>query len=275
MSLQTAHPYTLLLFVAGTSFFLGLVDDVRHLAPPAKLAGQVLICAVFMGGAGPGPFRSPTIDGAIGAFWIVGLMNAFNFLDNMDGILSGVSLAVIAGFAAVAWAAGGTEIVGWLLPLAGALAGFLVFNFPPAKIFLGDAGSLLLGGALAAAGWSLASFASQASRGVAVGGVAPVWFALPLAVVYPIFDMTFVTITRLKRGQSPWVGGRDHTTHRLATWLGEGKKAALAVYGLALVGGLAAWVVAGPGHSSALIVFGGTVVIFALLGIRLARVPVS
>ncbi len=295
LTLETAHPFTILLFVTTTAFFLGLVDDWRHLAPPAKLAGQVLIASIFMAAAGPGPFASPGADGAVGVLWVVGLMNAFNFLDNMDGMLTGVSLASIAGLMLIALATGGLDTAAWLFPLAGALAGYLVFNFPPARIFLGDAGSLMLGAGLAAAGWGVAShpFAGAVLSGSAAGTAADLagastgasgqpgagvaaWIALPLAMAYPIFDITFVTLTRLKRGQSPWVGGRDHTTHRIATALGRGKRAAaLAVYGLALTGSLGAWVVAGSEPGVGLAVVAGMGVLFAALGAGLARVRVG
>lgn len=288
----------LLLLVGLGSFLVGMADDWRRLSPPAKLTGQVVICTLFLMAAGPGPFPSAGWNGVIGFLWIVGFMNAFNFLDNMDGVLSGVSLisvmtlaglalaqahgwggpvdaagrgAVAAGPGIVKGGAGAAAAVpgaralaGWLLVLAGALAGFLVFNLPPARIFLGDAGSLLLGGLLSAGAWVFASGSGRLSD----------WLALPLILAYPLFDITFVTLTRLARRQAPWIGGRDHTTHRLATWLGGGGRALVVVCILAILSAAAGALVVFIPLRAGLALAGLFILAYGVLAARLCRIAV-
>jgi UDP-GlcNAc:undecaprenyl-phosphate GlcNAc-1-phosphate transferase len=257
------HGRVILLLVGAASLVLGLADDWRHLSPPLKFAGQVGITTLFLAVAGPGPTGSAAFDGVIGLFWIVGFMNAFNFLDNMDGVLAGVSFVAVLGLVGMSLAHGVTGSA-WLLVLAGALFGFLLFNAPPARIFLGDAGSLFLGGIVSAAAWM---FASEVSTPGA-------WFALPLILAYPLFDILFVTVTRLKRGQRPWIGGRDHTTHRLNTLLGGPRKALLVVYGLSVVGSLGAFAAAFSPGLLPLLPWWLIGLLFVGLGLRLTQVPV-
>ena len=97
---------------------------------------------------------------------------------------------------------------------------------------------------------------------------------LPLLVAWPIFDMTFVTVTRLKRGQPPWVGGRDHTTHRLATWLGGTTRAFVAVLALSSLAMAAGLLAARGGTTVAAVTLGGAILLVTVLGLALARVPV-
>jgi UDP-GlcNAc:undecaprenyl-phosphate/decaprenyl-phosphate GlcNAc-1-phosphate transferase len=254
----------LALLVGAASLLLGLADDWRPLSPPVKFAGQVAIAVVFVALAGPGPTSFPPLDTFLGLFWMVGCMNAFNFLDNMDGVLSGVAFVGALGMAGLA-ALHGVTGMGWLVVLAGALLGFLVYNAPPARIFLGDTGSLLLGGLLAAGGWLFASDTGELTA----------WAALPLVLSYPLFDIFFVTSTRLRRGQAPWIGGRDHTTHRLNTWLGGPWRVLLVVYGLSFLGSLAA---IGAGFSNDLLLllpYWWIALVYFGLGLRLSMVKVS
>ena len=253
----------ILLLVASASLLLGLADDWRRLSPPVKFAGQVAIATLFLGVGGAGPTHSSLWDGILGLLWIVGFMNAFNFLDNMDGVLAGVSFIAVLGLGGLTIAHGVTGI-GWLLVLGGALLGFLVFNAPPARIFLGDAGSLFLGGILSAAAWMFASEAGNLGD----------WLALPLVLAYPLFDIIFVTVTRLKRRQAPWIGGRDHTTHRLATWLGGPRRALLAIYALSFLGSLGALLSSFSPGLLWLLPYWCLGLVFAGLGLKLATIPV-
>ena len=254
----------LVLLVGAASLLLGLADDWRTLSPRVKLAGQVVIALVFIALAGPGPTWIRPLDMILGLLWMVGCMNAFNFLDNMDGVLSGVAFVGTVGLAGLA-VLHGVPGMGWLVVLSGALIGFLVYNAPPARIFLGDTGSLMLGGMLAAGGWLFASDTGEVTA----------WAALPLILSYPLFDICFVTGTRLKRGQPPWIGGRDHTTHRLNTWLGGPWRVLLVVYGLSFLGSLAA---IGAGFSNDLLLllpYWWMALVYLGLGIRLSLVKVS
>jgi UDP-GlcNAc:undecaprenyl-phosphate GlcNAc-1-phosphate transferase len=262
--LENAPPGTLLFFVALAAFLLGLVDDWRPLSPPAKLAAQVAISSIFLGAGGIGPFHAPILDGVVGLVWIVGLMNGANFLDNMDGALAGASLAAGLGLAAVAAGGGAPDLVGPAVTLSAAAAGFLLWNRPPARIFLGDAGSLMIGGFLAAASWMIAARIDSPSA----------WIALPLAIVYPVFDLCFVTVTRIARRQPPWIGGRDHTTHRMATWFGSRERSLGALLVIAGAGAALAGVVVRASTGTALAIAGGVALALFLLALRLARVPV-
>ncbi|TPW09584.1 MAG: tagO, partial [bacterium] len=274
-TLLNAPPASILFFLAFGAFLLGLLDDWRNLSPPAKMAGQVVIAATFLTVGGVGPFSRPAFDGVLGLVWVIGLMNACNFLDNMDGALAGSALPAAGGLALLS---GDPELRSVALILAGAIGGFLFWNRPTASIFLGDAGSLLIGAALAMTGWMIAARAASTTAvmlpsATSIFPAAP-WLVLPLILAWPIFDMTFVTVTRLARGQSPMVGGRDHTTHRLASWIGGGTRAFLFVVGASIltatIGVILATRSAGLAASGLLLVTTG----FLALGIRLGRVPV-
>jgi UDP-GlcNAc:undecaprenyl-phosphate GlcNAc-1-phosphate transferase len=191
---------------SGLILILGLVDDKLGLSPFRKLVGQVAAALVFLS------FYDPSVTGfgfPLGffllLFWLVGLVNALNFLDNMDGLCSGLSLIASLAFAVLAFIEQQTLLLVLSLSLAGSYLAFLKYNLSPAKIFLGDAGSLLSGFALAALGLA---FVSEARTQYAV--IVPI-----LILSYPIFDISFVTLTRLKQGKKFYQGGLDHSSHRL------------------------------------------------------------
>lgn len=255
----------LLTLIAAGAFVLGLIDDLKRLAPPVKLSGQVVLAMFLLAGGGNGPLPLVEANSLLGLLWVAGLMNACNFLDNMDGVLTVTAFVAALGLAALGAAHGGGAATLWLPALAGALLGFLVYNRPPAGIFMGDAGSLLIGVALAGGAWATAA----ATRDLRV------WLALPLILVYPLFDITFVTITRIGRGQPPWVGGRDHTNHRLLTRLGGPVRTLAVVAGLQLAGTLAGLAVAGTTTTAAFITLGVFIGAFSGLGLWLARTPVG
>ena len=228
--------------LAGSAmlFFLGLYDDFYQISPPAKLLGQILAASavIFLGYTTN--FFTPRIANNLIAqvpnillsfVWLVGITNAINLLDNMDGLAGGISL-ITAGFLGYFfWRAGNTPLLLVSLSLAGGILGFLFFNFPPAKIFMGDSGSLFIGFTLA-----LLAIARQpqASNVFAVMGVPTLLFLLP------ILDTTLVTFTRLLRGQSPAQGGRDHTSHRLIAFGLSERQAVLVLYAMAVVSGVLA-----------------------------------
>jgi len=259
LGLANAPTVTLLFLLATFAFLLGLVDDWRTLSPPAKLAGQVALAVVFLSAAGSGPFASPILDGVLGILWITGLMNACNFLDNMDGALGGAALPAALGLALLSTRPDTADLAGIL---AASIAGFLFWNRPVARIFLGDSGSLLIGGALAMSGWTVAAQA----------GTLAAWLALPVIVAWPVFDMTFVTVTRLRRGQSPWIGGRDHTTHRLATRLGSGTRAFLVVLGVSALAAALGVAAGRAGTMPAAVLLIGSIAAFGAFGFALSRV---
>ncbi len=193
-------------------------------------------------------------------------MNAFNLLDNMDGILGGIGSLIGLFMGVLALKLGRPDMAALALAAGGASLGFLCFNFPPATIFLGDAGAFFIGFLLAAVGWQLAgvqflTFGSPAA-------------AIVLVLAYPIFDVTFVTVTRIIERRPVYVGGIDHTTHRLHAILGHDRRALWTVYALnALSGvaGLGALNAPAPVAWSLVVVAIG---LYASLGVVLARVPV-
>lgn len=192
---------------ATWSSFLGVWDDRRGLTPLAKLLGQIA-GAVFLIliGVEVNIFGLRALDIALTIFWVVGITNAINLLDNIDG-LSGSIGAVASAFFLLLAALSGQYLVGILsAALLGACLGFLIYNFNPASIFMGDTGTLFLGFVLAAVGIKLRFPANTPFV---------TWMVPVLILGVPIFDTTLVTISRLRRGVSPAQGGKDHTSHRL------------------------------------------------------------
>lgn len=210
---------------AGMAFALGLLDDVRHLAPTTKLVGQVLIASgLALAGVHVRIIEFVPLAFLITVFWIVIVMNALNLLDNMDGLSAGVS--AIAALALGLTALGQSPLAAVLAAAtAGSALGFLVHNFHPAKVFMGDAGSLLLGFMLAVVAL-LHTASGAASLGLAVLG--------PLAVLaLPLFDTTLVTTARGLAGMPIMQGGRDHSSHRLAALGLSDSETVLLLYGVA------------------------------------------
>jgi UDP-GlcNAc:undecaprenyl-phosphate GlcNAc-1-phosphate transferase len=187
---------------------LGLVDDARGLQPPIKLGVEAAAAiALYVTGSGGGVFGIPALDLPLTIVWVVVVTNALNLLDNMDGLAPGVAaMSALAFFGISAYEM--HFLVGSLAAaLAGASLGFLPHNFPPARVFLGDAGSLLVGFLLAAIGLNLDL----------IGQSGVIRVAVPLlALAVPLFDTTLVVIARFRDRRPVFRGGTDHTSHRLA-----------------------------------------------------------
>src|SRR5262245_12935796 len=232
-----ARQLPVLTVAAALMFMVGLVDDLLSLKPATKLIAQIVLASVLL-------FfdyrlnwlESTTLDFFLTLFWIVGLTNAFNLIDNMDGLCAGI--AMIVGFALLVdllpGAAGSRAFyeVRYLAVLLGATGGFLVYNFHPASIFMGDSGSLLLGFSFAAI--TLSAGKQTPGRSDILSIVAgPV-----LVLLIPIFDTALVTASRWVSGRRASQGGRDHSSHRLvAIGLSERRAVAL-LWLLAAVGGV-------------------------------------
>ncbi|MEM8736869.1 MAG: MraY family glycosyltransferase [Planctomycetota bacterium] len=250
---------------------LGLIDDRRALGPWLKLAVQAGVAAAlvvfcdlrvltFLAPESPaeGNSRLALTAGHAAMFlaslaWIIVITNAMNFLDNMDGVAGGVGLIAAGLYLAATLLGGQWFVAGLAALLCGALAGFLLFNHPPAKLYLGDGGSLVLGLMLAVI--SVRTTYTQLDP-VAADTPAPgfrgAWYGIlmPLLVLaVPLYDFTSVTTLRLLRGQSPLRGDHNHFSHRLRR-RGLGPRAALAVILLAtlatglggvMLGQLAGW----------------------------------
>jgi UDP-GlcNAc:undecaprenyl-phosphate/decaprenyl-phosphate GlcNAc-1-phosphate transferase len=185
---------------------VGLVDDHRTLGPWFRLAVEAGAAgAVMIAGVRAEPFGVPALDVAVTLVWIVGITNALNLFDNMDGLAAGTAGVIAAGVFALA-AIGGQEVVATVgAALAGACAGFLVHNWRPASIFMGDAGSLFLGFVVSIAVLELRPDISL-----------PWSLAVPLLLLaLPVLDTSMVTVARIRHGRRVITGGKDHLSHRL------------------------------------------------------------
>ncbi|PYR15205.1 MAG: hypothetical protein DMF94_32680 [Acidobacteria bacterium] len=225
-----------LVITALAIFVTGLVDDVLSLKPATKLIAQIgLASALLFFGYRLNWLESTTLDSLLTLVWIVGMTNAFNLLDNMDGLCAGIAMIVgVALMIDLLPGAAGTLMfsdVRYLAILLGATGGFLVYNLHPASIFMGDSGSLLLGFSFAAV--TLSSGRQAPGRSDILSIVA----APLLVLLIPIFDTTLVTLSRWFSGRRASQGGRDHSSHRLvAIGLSERRAVAL-LWALAAVGG--------------------------------------
>jgi len=204
-------------------FLLGLFDDFCRIPPYTKLMAQLLIgCGVVLGGIRLASIQWAWVSIPLSVLWFVFVMNAFNLLDNMDGLAAGVG-AIAAGFCVLHAALAGQWIVATLAGIvSGVCLGFLRYNFPPAKIFMGDSGSHLLGLSLATV--VLIESQPHSTQLLSILAVP----ALVLAV--PIFDTSFVTVQRLLHRLHPFAGGVDHVSHRLAILGLSPRQTVLALY---------------------------------------------
>jgi len=263
-----ALPSAAAVILPGAAFLfgLGLLDDLRELKPHIKLIGQILAAAwVVFAGFRLNWFVSLTADTMFTLIWVVGITNAFNLLDNMDGLCAGVGL-VACLVLAVIFRPLATEPFLISLVLAGGLAGFLVYNFKPAKIFMGDCGSL-------AAGFSISVLALQYSTLPSSTPLTRV--AVPLLVLMvPLLDTTLVTVIRLLSGRRASTGGRDHTSHRLVLMGFSERSAVLLLYGTGGVAGLAAIFVSRSDILTSPAVIIPVFVAFLLMGIYLSQLRV-
>jgi UDP-GlcNAc:undecaprenyl-phosphate GlcNAc-1-phosphate transferase len=207
-----ATPSLGLLAGALVALTVGLIDDRHPLGPRGKLLGQFIAgaCLVWWGTRVPALRENPLL-GLVALVGVATLMNAINFLDNMDGILGALIPVTAGGFAALALVHGAPVHLALAWGLIGACAGFLVYNAPPARIFLGDAGSHLLGFALAA----------LALQSLEQSFTLPHVTAVLVLLAYPIFDATFVVLDRVLGHRPFYIGSIDHTTHRLGTLFGR------------------------------------------------------
>jgi UDP-GlcNAc:undecaprenyl-phosphate GlcNAc-1-phosphate transferase len=215
-------------------FFVGLLDDLIHTKPYQKLIGQIVGAAAVVNYGLALPWtRSISVNVVITIFWLIGITNAINLLDNMDGLATGIA-AIASVFLTLNFAAANQPVEAMMMAVfAAALLGFLVYNSNPASIFMGDCGSMFIGFFLASS--SLMHVTGGRSR-----SFLPV-LAVPILVLFiPIFDTTFVTILRKLSGRAASQGGRDHTSHRLVALGLSERRAVLMLYGLAGVSGLLA-----------------------------------
>lgn len=249
-------------------FFIGLVDDTYNIKPYQKLFGQIVgaVGVVSFGLTLP-LTGNGLIDIWITVFWIVGITNAINLLDNMDGLAVGITAIAAISLAYGLYANGQIDEMMFVLVFVGALLGFLVFNFNPASIFMGDCGSMFVGFLLS----SLVLLNQSGGRSRGIFSI----LAVPALILFvPIFDTTFVTVLRKLWGRKASQGGRDHTSHRLVALGLSERSAVLMLYGFAiLAGGLSVAV----GHlplMNSLALIGIFTVTLTIIGVYLSKVKV-
>ncbi len=247
LAIWLAFVISLLVFGEGTEFRelvaillgvtlvagLGLIDDRNGISVRTKSFGQLLAASIVVtGGLRTHLFDFlPLIDIALTLFWIIGITNAINFMDNMDGLAAGISAVASGSFLLLALLNGQVLVASLAAALLGACLGFLIYNFQPALTFMGDTGSLALGFALAVLGIKL-NFPGLPTR--------LTWMVPVLVLAVPIFDVTLVAVSRKRRGVPVARGGVDHTSHRMARLGLSNRRVVLALYSLAMAFGLMA-----------------------------------
>ena len=257
--------------IVGASTFLflvGLVDDIIHTKPYQKLIGQIMGSAfvIYYGLSLPWT-RSHSANMAITIFWLIGITNAINLLDNMDGLATGIA-AIASCFLTMNFVVSGQPAEALMMAVfAAALLGFLVYNSNPASIFMGDCGSLFIGFFLASA--ALVNLAGGRSRSFLPVLVVPI-----LVLFVPIFDTTFVTVLRKLSGRAASQGGRDHTSHRLVALGMSERYAVWMLYGFAGLSGFLAVLVREMKLDVSLAAIAGFTILLTLLGVYLAGVKV-
>ncbi len=223
----------LAILLGGTLIvLLGFLDDIGNLGPATKLLGQALAVLIVMkaGIAIKIVFLPPVITYPLSFLWLMGMTNAFNIIDIMDGLSSGVGAIACAFLFIVAVSSGQTGVAYMILALMGALLGFLRHNYQPARIYLGDAGSLFIGFMLGA----LSMVGIYAT-------VNPVAVLAPILILgVPIFDTLFVMTVRWMRGLNPLKGSPDHFALRLRRWRLTVAQTVLLSYGVSFLLGAVA-----------------------------------
>jgi UDP-GlcNAc:undecaprenyl-phosphate GlcNAc-1-phosphate transferase len=271
------HPYLPVILCASAVFILGLVDDIFNMVPQHKLVGQIIITSILIIiGFRLNWTNSKTINLFISIIWIVGITNAFNLLDNMDGLSAGI--AFIASFFLFLMyfqsrnANPHTVAIMIISAIyAGAILGFLIYNFNPASIFMGDAGSLFLGFMLAyLAGISQSgnTFGMNASHLLSI-------IAIPIMILFiPILDTGFVSLMRKLFNRPISQGGRDHSSHRMVAIGFSERKAVLVLYAFSSASAAIALVTRYLGTGTSLVI----IILFLLFAlffwIYLAKVKV-
>jgi UDP-GlcNAc:undecaprenyl-phosphate GlcNAc-1-phosphate transferase len=224
---------------AGLLALVGLLDDRYNLSILSRFGAMILAALLLVAvGIQIRLFGTSWLDVPLTVVWVVALCNAFNFLDNMDGLTAGLSAISAASFLLIALSQGQILVSLMAAAVLGSALGFLTYNFNPASTFMGDMGALTLGYLMATLAIKL-NFQTQP--------LSVTWMVPVLALALPIFDINLVVWTRLAEGRSPFEGGRDHTSHRLVALGFSARRAVLILYlACAFFGGLALLVANAP-----------------------------
>jgi UDP-GlcNAc:undecaprenyl-phosphate GlcNAc-1-phosphate transferase len=238
---------------------VGLFDDIRGIKAGWKLLFQI-VAALLLVGSGIRItlfIGNPFTNGLLTVIWVVGITNAFNLLDNMDGVSAGVGLIVIGIFSVVAFETGQVFVASLLLALGGTTLAFLLFNFPPAKIFMGDCGSLFLGYMIAALTVVFTFY--QEPHPVST-------IFIPLVILaLPIYDTASVIVIRLAEKRSPFEADKRHFSHRLVDLGMSVRQAVLIIYLMTFALGLLAVLLYRVGIVGAVLILIHTLAIILLI----------
>lgn len=249
-------------------FAVGIIDDKIGIMPNIKLFGQVVaaLVAVKMG-IKVEFIANYHLSMLFSCLWIIGITNAVNLLDNLNGLSAGITAIAAFFFGILAWMRGDFMVATLALALCGSSAGFLRHNFPKAKIFMGDAGSLFMGFSLS----TIAILGSWSSPTQITS------LAIPIFILgYPIFDTTLVVISRIKEGRSIFQGGKDHSSHRLALLGFKKKRAVLVIFFINICLGFSGYVLSKVKEPLTAILIALVVFLCILvLGVRLGMVAVG
>ena len=262
---EIALDYAVIISMISALFMLGFCDDIFSLSPSFKLVVQFLVAitaALFADVRVDFFIHNKIITTILSVFWIVFLINAFNFLDNMDGLCAGVAAISLSVLCSAAIISGEVVNAVFMLIVIGTLGGFLVFNFPPAKIFMGDAGSMVIGFSVAAMTMKT-TYYHQASDNQSPSAV-----LIPIvAMAVPLYDFVSVTLLRLKQGKSPFVGDTQHFSHRLGRRGLNDKQVALTLYLATICTGLGAVFLSRATIAEALLILIQTIMILLIIAI--------
>ncbi len=245
-------------------FALGLLDDIKSLSPYSKLIVQFAVAitaAAFADIRVEFFIENKIITTAISAVWIVLIINAFNFLDNMDGASAGIAVIASSILFTAAALSGQVFIGGLAIVFIGTLLGFLIYNFPPAKIFMGDAGSLVTGFFVAMLTLRT-TYYHQAQSGQ--------WYVvfMPfLVMAVPLYDFISVTLLRLSQGKSPFIGDTQHFSHRLKRHGLTDAQTVLTLYLATLCTGLGATFLYQVSLAGVILIFTQTIMVLAIIAI--------
>ena len=227
-----------IIFATSMAFLMGLADDAYDTRPFLKFAVQ-LLCGLVLVTTGTSIqlFSVDWINDVFTLIWVVGIMNSINMLDNMDAISSVVSIFILLLALIYMALQGQQSSLEFMITVGviGSLIGFLFYNWHPSKMYMGDTGSQFLGILLAAIGikycWNATSIQGELNTSRQIVTVL-------LVFLLPLIDTTIVVINRLTRGQSPFVGGKDHTTHNLSYLGFSDSQVAFVFSGVAILSGL-------------------------------------
>jgi UDP-GlcNAc:undecaprenyl-phosphate GlcNAc-1-phosphate transferase len=258
----TVAPRLGIIFIGGLIIWLtGLADDRWRVSPWIRLAIEagVALILVASGKTVSIFIESGWLRAVLTVLWVVGIINAFNMLDNMDGLCGGVSVIISMFFTIVAVQTGHYFVAAFLCCLTGAIGGFLLFNFPPARIFMGDSGSTTIGYMLAVMTLEFTFYQP---------GTPYFPIVMPIMMfAVPLFDMLTVVWIRVRAGRSPFRGDTNHFSHRLVALGMSRRQAVLTIYLITATVALGATVLYYAAPAAILVIFAQTVAIFAIIGV--------